>query len=185
MDFVFSDVFSLFSIIQAAAAHKPLTPSERAWLKAYKGIVHAVLAAVLLGLYQFFSAHAQLAGINWQVELTGVGVLIFKAYLDARAKFFTAQAPAEIQTGQLLSSALQVGSVALPSILNTVAGLVPSVPATPAPTSAPVPPSAAAPSSAPVSGGAEMSAEPHLPTDPFLRPVPLPRSQRSAPNGNY
>ncbi len=104
MDFVWSDVLNLFDIIRRAQQHLPLTPSERAWLKAYKGIVQAVCAALLLALYQFFSSHASLAGINWQVELAGVGTVLMTAYQNARAKFFTAQAPQEAKTAQVLGS---------------------------------------------------------------------------------
>jgi hypothetical protein len=104
MDFSLTDVFNLWDILQRSAQHQALTPSERAWLKAYKGILHAVVAALLLGAYQFFAAHTTLAGINWQVELGAFGPMLFKAYLDARAKFFTAQAPAEVQTGNILGS---------------------------------------------------------------------------------
>lgn len=104
MDFSWSDVLNLFDIIRRSQAHQPLTPSERAWLKAYKGILHALIAALLLGLYQFFAAHTTLDGINWQVEAASFGSMLLKAYLDARSKFFTAQAPAEAQTATLMSS---------------------------------------------------------------------------------
>ncbi len=104
MDFLWSDALNLFDIIRRSQQHQPLTPSERTWLKAYKGIVQTVIAAAALFLYQFLSAHASLSGVNWQLELTGAGMLLWKTYMDARAKFFTAQAPAEQQAGNILGS---------------------------------------------------------------------------------
>ncbi len=104
MDFLWSDALNLFDIIHRSQAHQPLTPSERTWLKAYKGIVQTVIAAAALFLYQFLTAHASLSGVNWQLELTGAGVLLWKTYMDARSKFFTSQAPAEAQTANLMTS---------------------------------------------------------------------------------
>lgn len=113
MDFVFTDVFHLFAIVRRAQQHLPLTPSERSWLKAYKGILQALVLALVLAVYQFLAAHSSLAGINWQVELAGVGALLWQTYLTARTKFFTSQAPAEARTGQMLAKVAQ-GSNASP-----------------------------------------------------------------------
>ncbi len=104
MDFSWSDVLNIFDIISRSQKHQPLTPSERAWLKAWRGVLHAVIVALVLFVYQFLTAHATLAGVNWEVELTAAGALLWRAYSDARAKFFTSQAPAEQLAGNILGS---------------------------------------------------------------------------------
>lgn len=171
MDFVLTDVFHLFTIARAAAANQPLTPSERAWLKAYKGMGHAVLAAVLLFLYQFFAAHQTLAGVNWQVELSGVALLVFKAYLDARGKFFSAQA----------SSAPPAPLAAPVPAQSVIAAPVaaPAPPTLPAPSPAPLDGSTAL-GTAPLSGGDDEPAMYRMPTNPMLKNVPLPYARRQA-----
>lgn len=104
MDFSWSDLLNIFDIISRSQKHQPLTPSERAWLKAWKGVIHAVIAALALGLYQFLAAHSTLSGINWEIELAAFGPMLAKAYSDARSKFFTSQAPVEQQTGTIMGS---------------------------------------------------------------------------------
>lgn len=161
MDFSLTDVFNLFDILRRASAHQALTPSERAWVKAWKGVIQAVLVALLLALAQYLSTRS-LSAINVRDVADVLGAIAFKALLDARAKFFTAQSPVEVQTGQLLASVAQ--------------------PSSPAPVVAPVAPVVAAPAPAPVSGGADLPPEAHFPTNPMLKNVPLPRAQRSNPD---
>lgn len=123
MDFQLSDVLNLVAIVQRSQQHQPLTPSERAWLKAMKGILHAVVIALLLALIQFFAAHESLTGINWQIELVSFGSVALKAYADARAKFFTSQAPAEAKTGQILGSVAKgFGQAPAPAPMPTQPG---------------------------------------------------------------
>ncbi len=104
MDFSFTDLFNLFDILKRASQHQPLTPSERAWAKAWGGVIDAVAIAAALFVVQFIATHGALGAVNWSLELASFGSVAYKAFKDARAKFFKAQAPAEVQTGNMLGS---------------------------------------------------------------------------------
>lgn len=115
----FTDLFNMLDIYQRSNAHLPLTPSERAWLKMMKGVLDAVLFALLAAAVQFFAAHQSFAGINWQAELLIFATIALKAFKDARGKWASSQAPEEAKTGQMMSSVARgFGSAAGPTPIS-------------------------------------------------------------------